>query len=97
MRTDILDFHEFYRAPLGKTARDFIAGRLTEAWGAGAGLADINMVVQNEEALGGLRVQRNELVEQQNAVLEQAPAPATPSAPQASKPHAPPPPEPVDL
>ena len=39
MRTDILDFHEFYRAPLGQTARDFIAGRLTEAWGAGAGLA----------------------------------------------------------
>ena len=30
MRTDILDFHEFYRAPLGQTARDFIAGRLTD-------------------------------------------------------------------
>lgn len=39
MRTDILDFHEFYRAPLGRMARDFIAPRLTEAWGTGAGLA----------------------------------------------------------
>jgi SAM-dependent methyltransferase len=39
MRTDILDFHEFYRAPLGQMARDFVAGRLTEAWGTGAGLS----------------------------------------------------------
>ena len=36
MRTDILDFHEFYRAPLGATARSFIAKRLVEAWGDGA-------------------------------------------------------------
>lgn len=39
MRTDILDFHEFYQAPLGRLARDFISGRLVEIWGDGAGLA----------------------------------------------------------
>lgn len=39
MRTDILDFHDFYQAPLGRMARDFIAGRLTEIWGAGEGLS----------------------------------------------------------
>ena len=39
MRTDILDFHEFYRAPLGKAARNFIAERLIEAWGDGARLS----------------------------------------------------------
>ena len=38
MRTDILDFHEFYRTPLGGMARDVIAGRLTQAWGQGSGL-----------------------------------------------------------
>ncbi|MEZ5893175.1 MAG: methyltransferase domain-containing protein [Parvularculaceae bacterium] len=38
MRTDILDFHDFYRAPLGEAAKAYISGRLTEAWGAGAGL-----------------------------------------------------------
>ena len=39
MRTDILDFHEFYRAPLGVMARGFIAERLVEAWGDGANLS----------------------------------------------------------
>lgn len=39
MRTDILDFYEFYRTPLGMMARDFIAGRLVEVWGDGAGLS----------------------------------------------------------
>lgn len=38
MRTDILDFHEFYRAPLGRAARGFIASRLAEIWGDGADL-----------------------------------------------------------
>jgi hypothetical protein len=54
------------------------------------------MAVQNEEALGGLRAQRNELVGQQSAMLEQAlaptdapnmpavlAAPATPETPEA--------------
>ncbi len=39
MRTDILDFHEFYRAPLGEAARGFIAGRLIDAWGDGANMS----------------------------------------------------------
>ena len=39
MRTDILDFHEFYRAPIGSMARDFIADRLIEAWGDGSRLS----------------------------------------------------------
>ena len=66
----------------GDGAPPTLPSPIAGAGGAGAGLADINMVVQNEEALGGLRVQRNELVEQQNAVLEQAPAPAdAPSIP----------------
>jgi len=39
MRTDILDFHEFYRTALGAATQDFISTRLTEAWGDGAGLA----------------------------------------------------------
>ncbi len=39
MRTDILDFHEFYRSPLGAMAHEFIASRLREAWGDGAGLS----------------------------------------------------------
>ncbi len=38
MRTDILDFYEFYRTSLGGAARDVIAGRLAEIWGDGAGL-----------------------------------------------------------
>lgn len=33
MRTDILEFHDFYRTPLGETARTYIAERLSEAWG----------------------------------------------------------------
>ncbi|PQA87881.1 class I SAM-dependent methyltransferase [Hyphococcus luteus] len=39
MRTDILDFHEFYGSPLGGAAREIIAGRLSEIWGDGEGLA----------------------------------------------------------
>lgn len=39
MRTDILDFHEFYRTPLGAAAQGYIGARLSEAWGEGAGLA----------------------------------------------------------
>lgn len=39
MRTDILDFHEFYNAPLGRAAHSFIAARLVELWGDGAGLS----------------------------------------------------------
>ncbi len=39
MRTDILDFHEFYRSPLGAVARECIAHRLSELWGNGSGLA----------------------------------------------------------
>lgn len=33
MRTDILDYHEFYRTPLGRAACEFIGARLIEAWG----------------------------------------------------------------
>ncbi len=32
MRTDILDLHDFYEAPLGRAARGFVAARLEEAW-----------------------------------------------------------------
>lgn len=39
MRTDILDFYNFYASPLGGAAREAIAARLREAWGDGAGLA----------------------------------------------------------
>lgn len=39
MRTDILDFHDFYQAPLGRMAHEFISSRLTELWGDGAGLS----------------------------------------------------------
>ena len=39
MRTDILDFHEFYGSPLGAVARECIRARLKEVWGDGAGLA----------------------------------------------------------
>ena len=37
MRTDILDFHEFYRTPLGEAARASISARLIEAWGDAKG------------------------------------------------------------
>lgn len=33
MRTDILEFHEFYRSPLGRMAADFIGAQLIHAWG----------------------------------------------------------------
>jgi SAM-dependent methyltransferase len=39
MRTDILEFHDFYRSPLGGVARNFISARLTDAWGDGANMA----------------------------------------------------------
>lgn len=39
MRTDILDFHEFYRSPLGAATREFVGARLAEAWGDGKDLA----------------------------------------------------------
>jgi len=39
MRTDILDFHEFYGSALGAVTLEFIRGRLVEAWGDGAGLS----------------------------------------------------------
>jgi SAM-dependent methyltransferase len=39
MRTDILDLHEFYRTALGEATQNFISAHLTQAWGAGAGLA----------------------------------------------------------
>jgi SAM-dependent methyltransferase len=32
MRTDILDLHDFYSSPLGRSARSFIASRVEEAW-----------------------------------------------------------------
>ncbi|MEM9494889.1 MAG: methyltransferase domain-containing protein [Pseudomonadota bacterium] len=32
MRTDILEFHEFYQSPLGRMAERFIGERLQEAW-----------------------------------------------------------------
>ncbi len=32
MRTDILDLHDFYETPLGRTARGFVAARVEEAW-----------------------------------------------------------------
>jgi SAM-dependent methyltransferase len=32
MRTDILDLHAFYQSSLGRTARDFVAARIEEAW-----------------------------------------------------------------
>jgi SAM-dependent methyltransferase len=38
MRTDILDFHEFYASPLGVTARLAVVSRLAEVWGDGKGL-----------------------------------------------------------
>ncbi len=37
MRTDILDYHEFYRTPLGTAAADFISTRVVEAWGDARG------------------------------------------------------------
>ncbi|WDI33149.1 methyltransferase domain-containing protein [Hyphococcus flavus] len=39
MRTDILDFHEFYRSQIGVIARESISAQLAELWGDGAGLA----------------------------------------------------------
>ncbi len=39
MRTDILDYFEFYASRLGATAREAISARLTEIWGDGAGLS----------------------------------------------------------
>lgn len=33
MRTDILDYHDFYRSPLGLAAASFIGARIIEAWG----------------------------------------------------------------
>lgn len=33
MRTDILEYHEFYRTPIGAAAAEFIGARLVEAWG----------------------------------------------------------------
>ncbi len=38
MRLDVLKLREFYAGPLGGTARAMVAGKLTEAWGDGAGL-----------------------------------------------------------
>lgn len=37
MRTDILDYHDFYRSPLGAAAATFINARLIEAWGDAKG------------------------------------------------------------
>ena len=37
MRTDILDYHDFYRTPLGVAAAAFINARLIEAWGDARG------------------------------------------------------------
>lgn len=55
MRTDVLDCYEFYRTALGAATRDFIGGRLTEAWGDGAGLAVAGFGYANPylELLGG--------------------------------------------
>ena len=39
MRTDILDFYEFYRTALGAATSNFISAHLTEAWGDGDGLS----------------------------------------------------------
>lgn len=39
MRTDILDYHQFYRSPLGGVVRDFITARLVDAWGDGNQMA----------------------------------------------------------
>ncbi len=39
MRTDILDFHEFYGSPLGAVTREFVGARLGEVWSDGAGLS----------------------------------------------------------
>lgn len=39
MRTDILDFHDFYRSALGAMTQEFVAARLKEAWGEGKDLA----------------------------------------------------------
>jgi len=47
MRTDILDFYEFYRSPLGRAAAEFISGRLKEAWGDGAGLSIVGFGYAN--------------------------------------------------
>ena len=38
MRTDILEFIEFYQTPLGALARDYINQRIGEAWGSAKGL-----------------------------------------------------------
>ena len=60
----------------GDGAPPALPSPIAGAGGAGAGLADIHMAVENEQALGDLHAQRAELAEQQSAVLEQAPAPA---------------------
>ena len=39
MRTDILEFHDFYRTALGEATRGFISDRLRDAWDDGSGLA----------------------------------------------------------
>ncbi|WP_425410847.1 class I SAM-dependent methyltransferase [Hyphococcus sp.] len=38
MRTDILEYFEFYQSPLGVAAYEAVSGRLTEAWGDVTGL-----------------------------------------------------------
>ena len=38
MRTDILDLHHFYETPLGRLARDSIAGHVAQLWDDCAGL-----------------------------------------------------------
>jgi SAM-dependent methyltransferase len=37
MRTDVLDYHEFYRTPLGAAALGSISARIVEAWGDARG------------------------------------------------------------
>jgi len=39
MRTDILDYHQFYRSPLGGVVREFIASKLGDAWHDGERLS----------------------------------------------------------
>ncbi len=47
MRTDVIDFHEFYASPLGGAACHSVVGRLREVWGDGAGLTFVGFGYAN--------------------------------------------------
>jgi len=41
MRQDVTDLRQFYASPLGKAARDMVAGKLAETWGDASGLDEL--------------------------------------------------------